>query len=318
MSEPVAAPAPLPLPSLRRVVARHPVGAFLVLLYALGVGLALVPPLTEPRWMPSDGHLYGVLISVVGCAGAAFAVTAMAGGRGAARDLARRSLRWRVPLRWYAVAFLAIPAATLVVCTALYGTAPLRNLAENWPLVLTSFLPTLALMTVVYNVTEEIGFTGFLFARLQDGHGPIRAVLLTTVVFWLWHLPTFVVDTGSWAVAGLVMAFVLLPHLASRVVVAWLYNATGTSVLIAGMWHATFNSTVNPTGFAVAVLGIPQDEGLFIISVMVVLAAAVIAAVTRGWLGRAPQSGTMPAGGREPGRRPVDREPGRRPVDRER
>ena len=286
MSEPVASPHPLPLPSLRGLVARHRVGAFLVLLYGFAVGLALVPALTQPSWLPRDDHLYGVLVNVLGCAASAFAVTAIAGGRRAVRDLARRCLRWRVPLRWYAVALLGMPAATLAVCSGLYGVAPLRSLAENWLLVLTSFLPTLALMIVAYNVTEEIGFTGFLFATLQERRGPLRAALLTTAFFWLWHLPTFVIDSGSWAFAGILMGVVLLPHVASRILVAWLYNATGASVLIAGLFHATFNSTVNPTGFAIAVLGIPQEEAFVIVNLMVVLAAAAVALGTRGALGR--------------------------------
>ena len=113
-------------------------------------------------------------------------------------------------------------------------------------------------MVVLYNVTEEFGFTGFLFARLQDRHGPMRAALVTTVFFWLFHLPTFVIDTGSWALAALLMGIVLLPHFASRVIAGWLYNAAGASVLIAGLFHATFNSTINPSGFAVAVLDLPR------------------------------------------------------------
>jgi hypothetical protein len=63
------------------------------------------------------------------------------------------------------------------------------------------------------------------------------------------HLPTFVLDTGSWALAAVLMGVLLLPHLASRLIVGWLYNATGANVLIAGLFHASFNAIVNPTGF---------------------------------------------------------------------
>ncbi|MGH8879913.1 MAG: CPBP family intramembrane glutamate endopeptidase, partial [Stackebrandtia sp.] len=113
MSDRAAAPQPLHLPALRRVVAGHPVTAFLVLLYAVTGGLALIPALTEPTPLPNDGHLYGMLTSVIGCTGSAFLVTAVAGGRAAVRDLASRCLRWRVRLRWYAVALLGMPLATL-------------------------------------------------------------------------------------------------------------------------------------------------------------------------------------------------------------
>jgi membrane protease YdiL (CAAX protease family) len=141
-------------------------------------------------------------------------------------------------------------------------------------------------MILFNNVAEEAGWTGFVFARLQDRHGPLRAALITTVFFWLWHLPTFVVDTDSWVLAGVLMGFLLLPHLASRFIVGWLYNGTGASVLIAGLFHATFNSTINSTGFALAVLKLPSEEAFTVLNAMVVLAGVVVALATKGRLGR--------------------------------
>jgi membrane protease YdiL (CAAX protease family) len=71
----------------------------------------------------------------------------------------------------------------LITITILYGLAPLRALTQNWVLLFTAFLPALAIMIVVNNVAEEIGWTGFFLARFQDRHGPLRAALLTTVFF---------------------------------------------------------------------------------------------------------------------------------------
>lgn len=65
----------------------------------------------------------------------------------------------------------------------------------------------------------------------------------------------------------------------------WLYNAAGASVLIAGLFHATFNSTINPSGFAVAVLDLPHEEVLVVLMGIVVVAGAVVAVVTRARLG---------------------------------
>jgi uncharacterized protein len=217
-------------------------------------------------------------------------VTAAVGGRDAVLDLARQCLRWRVPLRWYAIAMVAPPAILLAAVTALHGTAPGLALISNWQPLLTSFLPTLLLLIVLYNLTEEVGFTGFLFARLQDRHGPMRAALVTAVCFWLFHWPTFILDTGSLALASLVMGFLLLPHLASRLIVGWLYNASGASVLIAGLFHAMHNAMVNPTGLGVAVLGLPQEEVLLVLTGLVVLTGVIVAVATRGRLGASPAS----------------------------
>lgn len=182
----------------------------------------------------------------------------------------------------------------LATVAAFYGLGPLGTLVDNWPLLLTSFLPTLVVMIVLNSVAEEAGFTGFLFARLQDRHGPMRAALLTTVAFWLFHLPGFILDTGSWALTAALMAFLLLPHLASRLIVGWLYNAAGSSVLIAGLFHAMHNAMVNPTGLGVAILDLPQIDVLAILSGLVVLTGVLVAVATRRRLGLPSALGSRP------------------------
>jgi membrane protease YdiL (CAAX protease family) len=70
---------------------------------------------------------------------------------------------------------------------------------------------------------------GFLRARLQDRHGPLKASLLVTVLFALWHLPDFFAQVGL-ATALMILA---AAHLCARVGFLWLYNATGAFLLAA-------------------------------------------------------------------------------------
>jgi len=258
---------------------------FLVLVYVTTTALVFVPrALTEPGLLPGEATPHGMLENVLGSAVPAFLVTALVGGRAGVRDLARRSFRWRVPLRWYAISLLAPPLIFLICVTALYGRAPLRALGQNWSLIFTSFLPALLIMILLNNVAEEIGWTGFVFARFQDRHGPLRAALLTTVFFWLFHVPSFYVETRSWMATATVLGLLLLPHLGSRFIVGWLYNSAGSSVLIAGLFHSMHNAIVNPTGL-VAVVGLPQFEVLVIMAGIVMLAGAIVVLATRGRLG---------------------------------
>jgi membrane protease YdiL (CAAX protease family) len=138
---------------------------------------------------------------------------------------------------------------------------------------------------VLHNVAEEAAWTGFVFARLQERHAPLRAALLTSVPFFLWHFVGFVHDAGSVLTGAALAAYLLLPLVASRIVIGWLYNASGASVLIGGLFHAMHNATVNPTGLGVAVLDLPQGEVLFLIAVFVTLAAAVVVFATHRRLG---------------------------------
>ena len=130
-----------------------------------------------------------------------------------------------MPLRWYLISLLAPLLIFLIAVTILYGLAPLRALAQNWLLLFTAFLPALAIMILLNNVAEEIGWTGFVFARFQDRYGPLRAALLTTVFFWLFHVSSFYVDTRSWATTALVLGIFLLPQLGSRLIAGWLTTA---------------------------------------------------------------------------------------------
>jgi uncharacterized protein len=151
------------------------------------------------------------------------------------------------PLRWYLISLLAPLLIFLIAITILYGLAPLRALGQNWLQLFTAFLPALAIMILLNNVAEEIGWTGFVFARFQDRHGPLRAALLTGVFFWLFHVPSFYVETRSWATTALVLGIFLLPHLGSRFITGRLYNGAGSSVLIAGLFHSMHNAIVNST-----------------------------------------------------------------------
>jgi hypothetical protein len=131
---------------------RHLLGAG----YATTTALVFVPKgLTEPGLLPGGATPHGVLENVLGSAVPAFVVTALVSGKAGVRDLARRSFWWRVPLRWYLISLLAPLLMFLIAVTILYGFAPLRALAQNWLLLLTVFLPALAVMILLNNVAEE-------------------------------------------------------------------------------------------------------------------------------------------------------------------
>jgi uncharacterized protein len=171
MAEPAADVGAANVSPLRSWIIRHPIATFLVLVYATTTALVFVPKgLTEPGLLPGGATPHGVLENVLGSALPAFIVAALVSGKAGARDLAGRSLRWRVPLRWYLISMLAPLLIFLIAVTILYGFAPLRALTQNWLLLFTAFLPALAIMILLNNVAEEIGWTGFVFARFQDRH----------------------------------------------------------------------------------------------------------------------------------------------------
>ena len=115
---------------LRSWIVRHPIATFLVLVYATTTALVFVPrALTEPGLLPGGATPHGVLENVLGSAVPAFIVTALVSGKAGVRDLARRSFRWRVPLRWYLISLL-VPL--LIVFDRRHDPPRLRA-AALWP-----------------------------------------------------------------------------------------------------------------------------------------------------------------------------------------
>ncbi len=86
-----------PSSSLRHLVARHPVAAFLIMVYAIGwfTLIAAAGQLGLPMLLASS------LAMVLGLALPAFLVTAATSGKAGVRNLLRRIFRWRVGIQWY-------------------------------------------------------------------------------------------------------------------------------------------------------------------------------------------------------------------------
>jgi uncharacterized protein len=134
-----------------------------------------------------------------------------------------------------------------------------------------------------FNLAEEVGWTGFLQARLQERHGPLKASLMVTVPFALFHLPSWMVEFGL-GLSQLHLALALtgifgISQLFGRVVIMWLYNNTEFSVLLVGMFHSSFNVTTSAFGPFM-----PRETSFLIAAGVVAVAAVLIAVFTRGRL----------------------------------
>jgi membrane protease YdiL (CAAX protease family) len=176
--------------ALRRLVARHPVATFLIMAFTVSITIAFVRlQVNGDIQSPYYQYFVGFLEHLFSVALPAFLVVAAMHGKAGVRDLARRSLRWRVGARWYLIALLGLPIASVLCASVIYGVAPLNALVDNWQLLFTLILPDLLIRIVFLNTIEEIGWLGFLQARLQDEYGPWKACLLVEIPFALLHLP---------------------------------------------------------------------------------------------------------------------------------
>ena len=215
--------------------------------------------------------LFGPLVAAV-------AVTAVAFGRDGVADLFHRTFRWRVGLRWYALAALPFTCFLAGVGIVALGGGPVPTLDD---LATFSGLPTAGLVPVVLVVLaaafgEEVGWRGFAQPQLERRTSFLRASLAVGAVWAIWHLPlTQVLDSYRVMGAG-VVAMLVLGLGAGAIVLGWLYDRSGGRILMAALFH--FGLTRGSATLA----GHGLPAALATTSVMVAAALIVVVEFRRG------------------------------------
>ena len=209
------------------LIRRHPLISFFVLAYALS-------------WWPWILYAFGLSPAPIASFGpflAALVVLAITQGKSGIGGLLRRMVRWRVGIRWYAVALL-LPVGIALAATALNvllgAQAPSAADLGGWTGLFSTFAVVL-LIPGTGGAWEEPGWRGFALPSLQAGRSALVASLILGAVWALWHLPLVVAtgQMGGWDIVN-IMAWTL--------VLTWVYNGTGGSVLIVMLFHAMFNT----------------------------------------------------------------------------
>jgi uncharacterized protein len=168
--------------ALLRMIARRPVTSFMVIGLGAGFLTAAIRPIADAEILPFGMPLYGLLGGVLGVGLGAFLVTAALKGRDGVVDLARRSLRWRVPVRWYLVALFTVPVGATLLSLVIYGPQALASPAGGWPRALAEVAAVFLLQLVLFQLVEEIGFTGFLQHHWRDRYHPMKLTLYVALL----------------------------------------------------------------------------------------------------------------------------------------
>lgn len=162
------------------------------------------------------------------------------------RALLSQLTRWRVSLYWYGIALLGPVALTV----AAYGIGFFFGAPALPPIPMTQWVTVPILFIYVAllagGLDEEVGWRGYLLPRLEgrlpqlDGRfGALAASLGIGVIWALWHLPL-------WFLPGTAQSELSFPvffagALAISIILTWLYNSTGASLLIVILAHSTIN-----------------------------------------------------------------------------
>src|ERR687889_505541 len=264
---------------LSSVVKRHPIITFFVLTYALTWAIESPFVFLTDSVTATQGLVLIILASNVPSA-VAIVLTAIVLGRSSLRKLLGRLLIWRVDPRWYLVVVLgpAALAGGIVAFNALLGGPAI---SFNVPLLA-------AVITLAFHIFpgsalgEEIGWRGSPLPRLQAGRSALSASLILGVIWAFFHLPLFF--TGQAFRSPSILVPFVISGIALSVILTWVYNSTGGSLLMVVLLHATANLPLTlflePLGSR-AMLPFLLYVGLMVVGAIVVVIVAGPAHLSR-------------------------------------
>jgi len=232
----------------------HPLLTYYILTFSISWGgmlFVIGGPSGLPGTPEQADRLMGIAFSLMaGPSVAGLLLTGLVSKRAGLRDLSARLHRWRVSVRWYAVALLASPLLGTAVFFALS-----RRFSE-FPIIATDDKTSLLLQAIAAalaaGLLEELGWTGFAVPRLKRHHGAFATGVIAGVLWGMWH---FLVN--FWY-SGAISAGVPLPRFltvyfltgvaqltAFRVLMVWVYDRT-ESLLVAVLMHASLIVSTTP------------------------------------------------------------------------
>jgi membrane protease YdiL (CAAX protease family) len=221
---------------VRAYAVRRPVTALLTVILSVGLPLLTLAVLlgiaTEP---------FLLVIVFGGLAGGSLLITRWAEGPAGVRELLGRLLRWRFGVGLWLTIVFAMPLLTLGVAAV---TGTLRAPPKGWAFEAGFYLFLVFVFgALLLNLWEELGWTGFVQARLMRRHGLLVGSLLTAVPFAAVHVPLAFEAGWTWSSAAVELIAIVGMAPFVRYLVGTLYLDTAGSLLAVGLMHASYNAS---------------------------------------------------------------------------
>ncbi len=224
-----------------------------------GLSYALSWCVFVPLALQAQGVLSGLppwlhLLAAYGPLLAAF-ITALAFERTeGARRLVAQMTRWRIGWGWWLVALgspLLLFTGAMLVSNLFGSPAGLAAFGRVDELPGLAGLAGWAVWLLTFGLGEETGWRGFALPRLQRRYSARTATLILGLLWAAWHAPTFFYN---YALSPFSVLAFTVSILSGALLLTWLYNSTGGSVLATALWHGTFNAaTAGAEGLVAAV-----------------------------------------------------------------
>ncbi|MEX0643969.1 MAG: CPBP family intramembrane glutamic endopeptidase [Parvularculaceae bacterium] len=208
-----------------------------------GIAFAIAWALTVPTALAQLGYIDASPIPAglgnfigVAPAIAALVAAAMSGQLG---TLGKRIVRFRAPISSY---FLALTAPLAWIM----GAWLLRDLfgAPTFRIDIFPQLAVFAALWLVFAFGEEIGWRGYALPILNSTFGFWRAATILGIIWAVWHYPKLLSSpyVESLDQAAPFIGLFTLQIVLANYFICWLFLRSNLSVVIAALFHASFNT----------------------------------------------------------------------------
>ncbi len=217
---------------MKALVSRYPVGTFI----ALTLGYQLLVVLVARMLMSGGGTLHDqptahmvFRLRVFGPLVFAMGITIWLEGRAGLSKLFAGYFNWRVPLKWYALAF------TWKFLVALIGISFVAAIGlRGWPGLVTDgfFWPLLRNMPFIVGIAlvEETSWMKFGVTRLQERYPAWLSCLIVGLSWGFWYLP--MIFLGEGVPDGVPWPVFLVSMFSLTVLLSWAYNETHSGLVL--------------------------------------------------------------------------------------
>ncbi|MEZ4867046.1 MAG: CPBP family intramembrane glutamic endopeptidase [Caldilineaceae bacterium] len=226
-------------------IKRHAVFSYYVLTFAISWGAVLgmmgLTGLPTTKAQIEAVLPVAIIAMLLGPSASGLLLIALVDGKAGFHDLRSRLGRWRVDIRWYAIALLLAPLLILAVLMALSVISPvyLPGVLTREDKIARLILGLVS--AVVTGICEELGWTGFVTPRLRQHYSILATGLIIGVLWGAWHIvPMVIMPSIAYAapfspavyIAVRTLSFLVGSLVAFRVLMVWVYDRTQSLLLL--------------------------------------------------------------------------------------
>ena len=228
---------------------------------------------------------FAVMAMLAGPTIAGLLMTGIVDGKKGFRQLISCLTKWRVGIKWYAVAILTAPILSVVVLLSLSLTCPLFTAGNKVAVIIPGIMAGLS------TVFEEIGWTGFAVPQLRKRYSILKTGVIVGVLWGIWHLlqQLYISRTYTGGIPFAVYLSIALFNTiagltAYRILLVWINDRTG-SLLLTTLMHASLSAS-NIFIFRPEAKGAPFLAFGFAFAGAQWIIVALVAIIKRGQLSR--------------------------------